>query len=128
MAGCLRYSRSPPRLCRPTGSITEPGLNGLAELEKAGRVPSKKPPLVGSGKGRQLCHHLHRPVVADGEAIIAADHDPLGADQANEVEKHTGIVADRVVGKSLEVSRRFMFHLPAFFVNLVASVHSPNQG
>src|SRR3990167_1244615 len=79
-------------------------LNLLPELEKAGRVRSKNPRLIGSGESRQLCHHLHRPVVADGEAIITADHDPLCADQANEIEKRAGIVAYRVVGKPLEIS------------------------
>jgi len=102
-------------------------LRRLAELKKASCVRTKNPRLVGPGKGCQASHHLYWAIIPDSEAVVTADHNPVGADQANEIEERTGIMAYRVVREASEIGRGFVFHLPAFFGNFMASIHSPDK-
>src|SRR3989338_8161477 len=99
----------------------------LPELKKASCVGTKNPSLVGTGKSRQASNHLYWAIITDSEAVVTADHDPVGADQANEIEERTGIMAYRVVREASEIGRGFVFHLPAFFGNFMASIHSPHE-
>src|SRR5262249_40577880 len=67
----------------------------LSETEEPAGVPAEDPGAVRGGQVDAL-QEPHRILVAHVEAVVAAEHHPVGPDQPDQVAQGLGGVADRV--------------------------------
>ena len=72
-------------------------------------------------------HHLDRSFVSRVEALVAAEHDALGADLVDEIAQRLARMADGVVVKPLEVGLGAVFEVLAFGAHRPAVVEAADQ-